>query len=528
MPFSLSDEYTAEESPVLDQSHSRDAVRICWRALWSSVIVVLLATRLALAADALMPRVSINAARDVGPVPRRLFGTNLRPNMEQDNRIQGFLKDTGIALFRYPDSIDEGYTWDWQAGGVMVRDGKPLISRLARFDNALDLARGIKAEMFFTLKIHGSSPQEAARTVAEARKRGFGGSYWCFGNEPYFKGDKFHIPKEAYVELVNSYAPAMKLADPDIRLGIAWGGPWIEENSDKGRDSFVLRNTARWVDFVDFHFYTGRWEKASGVESRKIMAGSLLVARDTRKFREIFQREVPEKANRMEIHYWEWNGPPWPEAGGIQTLATALFAADALGEMARCGVNAAIQYNLQEHACGLIPGWEQDRTGSWPTEAWNGKTIRPIAYAIQLWSRDMGPALVESSVTNVGTYSTKDWHTLVNYQGEVPLLAAHATRSDDGKSLQVMVVNRDETRATDVQLAIDGFVPRADAEILILNGTSALSHNDVANRERRYHSFRDAPDPIVQLTRSPYTVSGATFRHLFPAHSVTVIRMQAR
>ena len=448
--------------------------------------------------------------------------------MESDDRIRDFLKDTGITLFRYPDAVDNGYTWDWQAGGVMVQDGKPLISKLARLDTAFDLARGIKAEMFFTLKIHGSSPEEAARTVAEARKRGFGGSYWCFGNEPYFKGDKHHIPKEAYVELVNSYAPAMKAADPDIHLGIAWGGPWIEENSDKGRDSFILRNTVRWVDFVDFHFYTGRWEKASGIEPKRIMAGSLLVAPDTRKFREIFQREAPDKADRIEIHCWEWNGPPWPEVGGIQTLATALFAADALGEMARCGVKAAIQYNLQEHACGLIPGWEQDRTGSWPTETWNGKTVRPLAYAIQLWSRHMGPVLVESSVADAGSYSTKDWHTLVNYQGEVPLLAAHATRGDDGKSLQVLVVNRDEKRATEAQLAIDGFVPRAEAEVLTLNGPSALSHNDVANRQPYYHSFRDAPDPTVQLTRAPYSVAGAAFHYTFPPHSVTVVRMQAR
>ena len=36
--------------------------------------------------------------------------------------------------------------------------------------------------------------------------------------------------------------------------------------------------------------------------------------------------------------------------------------------------------------------------------------------------------------------NTKDWNTLVNYQGDVPLLAAHATRAADGKSVQVMVV----------------------------------------------------------------------------------------
>lgn len=481
------------------------------------------------AAAATSPVITVDAGRDVDAVPRRLFGTNLRPNMEQGEPIRRFLADTGIALFRYPDSIDAGYSWDWDAGGgVMTRGGQPLISKLARLDSAADLARAVGAELFFTLKIHGSSPEEAARWVAEAKKRGLGGSYWCFGNEPYFKSAKDYLTREQYVDLVNAYAPAMKRADPDIHLGIAWGGPYIEEQADKGRDSFVLRGTRQWVDFIDFHFYTGRWEKERGVDARRIMGGSLLVAEHTRKFREIFRREAPAKADRIQVQYWEWNGPPWPETGGIQTLATALFAADALGEMARCGVKAAIQYNLQEHACGLIPGWEQDQPGRWPTEPWNGKTVRPIACALQLWSREMGPMLVESSVRGVGSYATKDWNTLVNYQGSVPLLAAHATRGEDRKSLQILVVNRDENQAIEAEVALKGFEPAGKVQVLTLSGPTALSHNDVADRKPAWHSFRDAPEPVVRLARSVREATGASLKYPFPPHSVTVLQFKGR
>ncbi len=474
------------------------------------------------------PIITIDAGHDIAPVPRRLFGTGLRQNMQSGDAIRKFITDTGITLFRYPDSLDTGYTWDWEAGGVMARGGKPLVSPLAKLDVAAELSKAVKAELFFTLKIHGSSPEEAARTVAEAKKCGLGGSYWCFGNEPYFKGDKDYITREAYVELVNAYAPAMKKADPDIHLGIAWGGPYIEEQSDKGRDSFVLRSTRQWVDFVDFHFYTGRWEKKQGIDARRIMAGSMLVAEHTRKFREIFRREAPDKAERIEVHYWEWNGPPWPEVGGIQTLATALFAADTLGEMARCGVKTAIQYNLQEHACGLIPGWEQDSLASYATEPWNGKTVRPIAYALQLWSRHMGPMLVESSITGGASYSNKDWHTLVNFQGEVPMLSAHATRGEDRRSLQIMVVNRDEKNSTDVEISLKGFDPAAKARILTLTGPSALSHNDVTTRQPLYHSFEDAPDPVVKLVQTQRDGIAPAFHHVFPPHSVTVLIVPAK
>jgi hypothetical protein len=246
--------------------------------------------------------ITVDAGHEIARVPRRLFGTNVRQNMESDGKIRGFLKENGITLFRYPDSVDSGYTWDWEVGGVMARDGKPMTSKLARLDTVIDLARDVKAEIFFTTKIYGTTPEEAARWVAEAKRRGVGGSYWCLGNEPYFPGDKLYIPRQAYVDLVNRFAPAMKAADPAIRIGMAMGGPYIEEQADRGRDSFVVRGVKQHIDFVDFHFYTGRWEKDKGIDPRRIMAGSQLVKTHVEKIRAILRREAPEKADKIEIH----------------------------------------------------------------------------------------------------------------------------------------------------------------------------------------------------------------------------------
>ncbi len=481
---------------------------------------------LLLSAAAEAQSLTVDARGEAVRIPRRLFGTGLRQNMESDARIPKFLRETGITLLRYPDSVDFGYTWDWAAGGVMTRNGRALTSSLSRFDAAVRLARDAEAELFFTTKIHGSTPEEAARWVAEAKARGRGGSYWCLGNEPYFQGE-FGVAREAYVDLVKRFAPAMKRADPEIRIGIAWGGPYIEEQADKGRDSFVLRGAKEWVDFIDFHFYTGRWDAKAGVDPKRILGGSLLVAEHLRKIREIFRREAPEKADAIEIHYWEWNGPPWPEVGGIQTLATALFAADVLGELARGGVRAAMQYNLQEHACGLIPGWEQEHPKDWPTETWNGRTVRPIAHALRLWSREMGPRLLRCAVAGGGAFATKDWNTLVNYQGEVPYLAAHATRSEDGKALQLMVINRHEKDDLNVAVTLAGFTPGPEAEVLVLNGPALTSHNDVADRKPLWHSFQDAPEPRVTLERSSWKGAAAAFPYVFKAHSVTVLRLEA-
>src|SRR5439155_27210528 len=77
-----------------------------------------------------LPVIHIDAARDLAPVPRRLFGTGLRPNMQSGEPVRRFLDDTGITLFRYPDALDGGYAWDWAEGGVMTAGGRRLISPL--------------------------------------------------------------------------------------------------------------------------------------------------------------------------------------------------------------------------------------------------------------------------------------------------------------------------------------------------------------------------------------------------------------
>ena len=125
----------------------------------------------------------------------------------------------------------------------------------------------------------------------------------------------------------------------------------------------------------------------------------------------------------------------------------------------------------------------------------------------------MGPVMVKCAAEGGGSYSTKDWHTLVNHQGEVPFLSAHATRSEDGRGLQIMAIQRRESEEMRVSIALAGFDPRPEVEVLTINGPSLLGHNDVADREPRYHSFADAPDPVVKLERTTWTGAASNFAY---------------
>lgn len=475
------------------------------------------------------PVVRVDAGRDLGPVPRTLFGTNLRPNMQSTEAVLDFVRDIGITVLRYPDSRDGGYTWRWPEG-VMLKGGKPSVSRLGRLDGAIEFARQVGAKLVFTVRVQdGATAEEAAEVVRQAKARGITGAYWCLGNEPYFKDSPSYIPAEDYIKLSRRFAAAIKAADPTAKVGIAWGGQWINRHHDPGRDEKVLAGTAEVIDFIDHHFYTGRPQRNDDPwDPLKIVAGALRVRRDVEYFREIFRRVAPERAERIEVQQWEWGGPPWPRIGGMQRLATAVFAADALGEFARNRITLACQYNLQEHHCGLIPGFAKEWEDGYDTEPWNGKTVRPIAYAIKLWSRYMGPVLVEASVTGAPTYHTEDWHTYVNYQGDVPYLAVHATRSADGDTLQVMLISRHPSDDFPVTIEVRGFRPHPEVTQRLLTGPDFLAHNDYY-KEGDWRSWRSAAEPpplTCTLTegqaRLQFTERAGVFttRYTVPAHSV--------
>ena len=52
----------------------------------------------------------------------------------------------------------------------MTKGGEPLTAKLAHFDEALTLGKLVKADLYYTMKIYDTSPEEAARWVAEAKK----------------------------------------------------------------------------------------------------------------------------------------------------------------------------------------------------------------------------------------------------------------------------------------------------------------------------------------------------------------------
>ncbi len=136
-------------------------------------------------------------------------------------------------------------------------------------------------------------------------------------------------------------------------------------------------------------------------------------------------------------------------------------------------------------------GWDQGLLFLNPSQVW----LQPPGYVTQMISRNYQPLVVkcESPVQN---------------------LDVSATRSEDGKTLVLQVVNL-RAKAATVPLKISGFVPtKPVVQVLTLEG--ALDANNTAN----------APDAIKPASKQwKHGLKDGETTVTFPAYSFTVIRL---
>lgn len=88
-----------------------------------------------------------------------------------------------------------------------------------------------------------------------------------------------------------------------------------------------------------------------------------------------------------------------------------------------------------------------------------------------------------------------------------------------------MVINKTPNSSVEADVAVAGFVPFTTAKVATLSGPDYLSHNDDGST---YRSVTPTPPVTVRITETAFNTVGPTFRYEFPAHSITVIELQAQ
>ena len=98
--------------------------------------------------------------------------------------------------------------------------------------------------------------------------------------------------------------------------------------------------------------------------------------------------------------------------------------------------------------------------------------------------------------------------------GKIPYLSANASKSEDGKKVYLMVINKNLEEPVSTTIRLKDFKPSSSASVFTLNGPEVISTNE-QNHEN------------VRITSKTIQIPGADFEFTFEPHSLTAIEIQA-
>ena len=421
--------------------------------------------------------IHVNPSAELKKISRLLYGSNLSPQMESEPDIIKFIQNTGISCFRFPGGGSPGY--HWKSGKSDFSD-RYTDTPLSDIDYAIEFSRRSNAETITQVNLESGTPKEAAEWVEYMNKKaGFRVNYWELGNEVFGDWDKAYMSADKYAKTIKEYATAMKKIDPDIKIGMNW------KPAEDGFmfNSEMLKKAGDQVDFISFHWYPNhinashRYKGRIHPTTQEILANPLQIP--------IIVTNMKKMAPNAEVTFLEWDCgwdapnsdfPPYSQGILQWSLANALFHADALGQMALSGVTVSTQYLLQDINFGLIRGW--DKEAGWGGQRWDGETIRPKAFAIELFAKHFGDILIDAKVENSPSYYKEaDWWP-DSYTGEVPYISCYASKFSNKNRLALVIINKhsDTDYRINIKTELLGLNPAA--KLYLLNGSHILAEND--------------------------------------------------
>jgi alpha-L-arabinofuranosidase len=154
--------------------------------------------------------------------------------------------------------------------------------------------------------------------------------------------------------------------------------------------------------------------------------------------------------------------------------------------------------------------------GSMPSAAiaynWNSgtRTLRPHYYAMQLL-RKLAPEVVETQVTSL-TFPVHRVGNVMDARG-IPLMAALASTSKDGRTLTLLVINRDLSASMTASIHLMDYTPQSTAQVFGVTGSRFSDNN-----EDQSHT--------VTLTTGQINDAASRFTYAFKPHSLTLFQFQ--
>ncbi|HVE38284.1 MAG TPA: hypothetical protein VNM14_00265 [Planctomycetota bacterium] len=368
------------------------------------------------------------------------------------------------------------------------------------------------------------------------------------GNENYLKDGGFNRDSRSYLEATREVVKAMKAVDPSVRCGLN-----LDCSPIKNQD-WRVRVTEEGGDFADYfiaHSYypfayprNSRYVKATTnldrlqVEElyyKMIMAGAHQACSDWRWFRDQLKRttrggSIPlcltENGFHLEVH----------DARAQNTVLVGVYDADLIGMM----VEHARELGLASANLFFLQGddpWAFLQHSFARRDA-SAISVRSPYWSLYLWTHYFGSTLLTTDV-RCGTFAIPfpqgdDWPkegvywSRIAAQEGIPLLSAHSSLSADGKTLSLIVINRDLYQDRETRVELNGFLPETSGSVHTLNSSVTAASRKTEEQFAVWDSNNEDAPGTVKIRDSRIENVGRTFRWRFPAHSATAIVLRSR
>ena len=468
----------------------------------------------------LRARLTVDPARPVGPVSRRLFGAFVEhmgrgvyggihepghPEADEEGfrrDVIDLVKEMGVTAVRYPGgNFVSGFRWE---DGVGPREHRPVRLNLAwhstetnevglhEFASWLDK---VGAELMLALNLGTRGTLEALdlleyanvpsgttladQRIGNGRPQPFDVRMWCLGNEmdgPWQLGQR---SAEDYGKLAARTAKAMRQVDPDLEL-VACGSSGATMPTFGVWERTVLAHAYDDVDFISCHAY---YEEKDGD-----LGSFLASATDMDRFIESVVatadhvKAVRRSPKTIDISFDEWNVwylskvpadlarriDDWPLAPAISeepyTVADGVVVGSLLMSLLRHAdrVTSASMAQL----VNVIAPIAAEPQGP----AWRKSTFFPFATTARLARGVALHVRVDGPRYDTAAY------------GEVPVIDAAATA--DAGTAALFLVNRSRTEEAEVSVDLAALGVSSVGEALTLSDPDPYAANTTDRQDR--------------------------------------------
>ncbi|MGD0759350.1 MAG: alpha-N-arabinofuranosidase [Candidatus Sulfotelmatobacter sp.] len=496
-------------------------------------------------------RVYVDSRRTVAPLDRNLFGSFLEhlgraiyegiyePGSKFSD-ASGFRKDVldeirqlGVPIIRYPGgNFVSGYNW---LDGVGPKKDRPrtldkawnsIESNQFGTDEFLAWCKAAGTEPLMGLNLGTGTAEEAAALVEYCnvdkgtkwsdlrRQHGIADPYkvqhWCLGNEMDGPWQIGHMSATEYGLKAADAARQMRDVDSTLKL-IACGssGPLMPTYLEWDRE--VLEQCYQYVDGLSLHRYFGNDERDSGNDTSKYLALNLSMERQIAETIAVCDlvRGHKRSPKKLWLSFDEWN--VWYRTTGgddvdgqrkeaphlleeVYNLEDALLVGGLINSLLRNADRVKIACLAQ--LVNVIAPIMTDENG----------ILRQTIYYPYSWALQFARGAVLNLLVESSTYE-------VAGLGQVGHLDVAGSLDHDGGKLSLFILNRDLSKAHDVEVVWEDAAPARVISASVLTGDDLKASNSFA-----------VPKRVAPQSFAPPASTGGRTRFEVPARSYTVIQ----